>query len=635
MRTARRLYFYAVSLISLELVVWGVISLARNAMDLAPGASATILARGLALVLVGLPVFLLHWNSARRDAFRDDEERANRVRALFFYAALAGLLVPVAQSVLAILNRLFLQGMRLNPARAVVGGNQSAADNVISILINLLVAAYILRMLAIDWRANIPGNRLAEVRRFYRFSWMLYGLAMLFFGARLLIYEAVYRPGDTNPANGLALVLVGGPIWVYNWLVLQSAREQPEERGSLLRLVVLYLLSFAGILSTLAAAGMILDGLLNLLLGQRLTGSGFLLEQAGRIATLIPAAVIWGYFARQLRQDLEGVSGGLNRDSLRRLYAYLLALVGNITVFLGLRQLAEFLGGQLFGHLSWSAVLRGQISMALAAIAVGIVPWISTWRRVQAEAALPNADGDHARRSAIRKGYLYLVLFFSVTGAMGSAGWLLYLVISTLLGTLTVNFAMNTATWLLTFLLFLAWFLYHLAALRADNRLALRSLGDRHAAFPVLILQAGNETFTVELVQALQRLVPRMPIAVHRMELGAPGEDLLEARVVILPAWLAMQPGEALRLWLSDFHGKRVLVPRSLDDWIWLGALPRDERDLARETAQAVRQLAEGQEVRTALPSSPWTVAGYVLGAIFGLILLLFMVGLAVSTFAG
>jgi hypothetical protein len=41
MRTIRRLYFYLVTLISLEVVIWGLVNLLRTTVDLLPGTGST------------------------------------------------------------------------------------------------------------------------------------------------------------------------------------------------------------------------------------------------------------------------------------------------------------------------------------------------------------------------------------------------------------------------------------------------------------------------------------------------------------------------------------------------------------------------------------------------------------------
>ena len=65
------------------------------------------------------------------------------------------------------------------------------------------------------------------------------------------------------------------------------------------------------------------------------------------------------------------------------------------------------------------------------------------------------------------------------------------------------------------------------------------------------------------------------------------------------------------------------MAPLAGEDWVWLGTSPQPGRELARETALAVRQLAEGEPLRPAPPNNPWVIAGYVFGGLFGLEILL------------
>ncbi len=59
MKTIRRLYFYAVAFISLEVVLWGLIGLLRSMLSNIIIDSAQALARALSLILVGVPIFLV------------------------------------------------------------------------------------------------------------------------------------------------------------------------------------------------------------------------------------------------------------------------------------------------------------------------------------------------------------------------------------------------------------------------------------------------------------------------------------------------------------------------------------------------------------------------------------------------
>ena len=214
MRTVRRIYFYLVTLVSLEIALWGVVSLARNILSPAYRLqNSDLLASGLALVLVGLPIFLLHWWLAQRDAARDEDERASRVRGVFLYAALLATMIPVVQSVLAIVNRVLLDLLGGLSTQAIFGGQQTALDNLISIAVNAVVFVYFLRELRADWRANLPGSTLDEERRLYRTIWVIYGLLLLTAGLRLMLLYVLRGDTASQLANGLALALVGGPVW--------------------------------------------------------------------------------------------------------------------------------------------------------------------------------------------------------------------------------------------------------------------------------------------------------------------------------------------------------------------------------------------------------------------------------------
>jgi hypothetical protein len=87
MKTIRRLYFYLVAAISLEVVLWGLINLLRTmfASGLTfPGADT--LAQALALIFVGVPIFAVHWLWAQKTSARDPEEHSATLRAVFLYA---------------------------------------------------------------------------------------------------------------------------------------------------------------------------------------------------------------------------------------------------------------------------------------------------------------------------------------------------------------------------------------------------------------------------------------------------------------------------------------------------------------------------------------------------------------------
>ncbi len=56
MKSIRRLYFYLVAFISIEVVLWGLVSLLRSIVDRSISGGVDALAQALALILVGVPI---------------------------------------------------------------------------------------------------------------------------------------------------------------------------------------------------------------------------------------------------------------------------------------------------------------------------------------------------------------------------------------------------------------------------------------------------------------------------------------------------------------------------------------------------------------------------------------------------
>src|SRR5512138_411620 len=208
MKTIRRLYFYLVAFISIEVVLWGLVGLLRSLIDETISGGADALARALALILVGMPIFLVHWLWAQRAAARDGEEKTATLRALFFYAILLGTLIPVAQNILSFIDRALIQGAGLGAGRAFSAfRNQTLADNLIAIVMNGIVAGYFGNVLRSEGRLVSEQENFRDVRRLYRYIWMLYGLLMTVFGAQQILRFLIYTPGGLLGEMGREVVV--------------------------------------------------------------------------------------------------------------------------------------------------------------------------------------------------------------------------------------------------------------------------------------------------------------------------------------------------------------------------------------------------------------------------------------------
>jgi hypothetical protein len=652
MPTIRRLYLYAVSLVSVEVVLWGAIGLARSFFTSATvGGSVAQLAGALSLILVGVPVFLIHWLLAQRLALRDPEERSARLRAVFLYAVLLALLLPAAQNALGLFNRVFLSALGQPLFRVMFGASQSHSDNLVAILFSLAVATYFYTVLLADWRLHPRGDSFPEVRRLYRYIWLLYGLLLVFFGVQqilLFLLTSLGEVGGSKPAimntasmlaNGLALLLVGLPIWIFVWARIQGSLDDPAESGSLLRLVALYLLAFASLVTSLVTAGLVLYGLLRFILGQAFTFAGFIGEVADPLSVLIPAALVWAYYGRILRREVREAPDASRRDErpraeLRRLYSYILVAVGLAAAFIGLYLLLSFLLDLLLDPAAiWGDAPRNNLAAALSTLAVGLPLWLLTWRPMVKEAAVEGEDGDRARRSLVRKAYLFLALFAGVLGVMFSSGALLYQLIRALLGQPAPDMLLVSARLLALVVLFVLLALYHWQALRLDSRLAERSLARRHAQFPVLVLTPDEGSFAQLVMDVLEGEVKELPVAVHSYSQGAPDETLSAARAVLLPAELLYRPSEAMRLWLQGFDGPRLVLSTPVEGWLWVASSTGDLATQARQAARQIRRLAEGEALSQPTRAPSWMVVIYILAAIAALEIIGFAVTFVLSLF--
>lgn len=632
MKSIRRLYFYLVALISIEVVLWGLVSLLRSIVDQTISGGADALAQALALILVGVPIFLIHWLWAQRAAARDEEEKTATIRAAFFYAILLGTSIPVAQNMLSFIDRSLIQVTGLGVERAFISfREQTLADNLIAIVMNGIVAAYFWNILRSEWRTlsdPLQRENFTEVRRLYRYIWMLYGLLLTVFGAQQILRFLLDIPGDvlgdlgsSIAVNGVALLLVGTPIWAYSWRVIQDSLVDPAEMGSLLRVCILYLLALGGVITVITTAFMVMKAVLTWLLGTDWTFQYFVQQIGGPVSIGVPLGLVWAYYGYWLKRHIESVGDPVRQAAMRRLYNYILSLIGLVVAFIGLNSLLSFLidvsrGAWILGSVRSESAMSSRLATALASLIVGLPLWLIMWRPMQAEALNQGEMGDHARRSVLRKTYLYLVLFVSVIGGMATAVGLVYQLIRVVLAGDTGSDFINTVL-NLTQLLFLfgVVLVYHLNVLRMDGVSTADALAEKQSGYSVLIVDSGNEF--VQLVKAaLLKLGSKVQVAVTNPDEKPEGNF----NAILLNGSLAVDAPE----WIRTFNGSRIVVQNETKDIVWT--------DDTIQAAQSVQQLAEGEEIhKQKTGRSTWTVVVYVFAAFSFLELLFLLLALGIS----
>jgi len=590
---------------------------------------ADALAQALALILVGVPIFLIHWLWAQRAAARDEEEKTATLRAVFFYAILLATIIPVVQNLLSFIDRALVQGAGLGVGRAfVVFLEQTFADNLIAIVMNGIVAAYFWNILRGEWATLLDRENFMEVRRLYRYIWMLYGLLMTVFGAQQVLRFLFYVPGDVLGelgrevlVNGVALLVVGTPIWVYSWRVIQDSLGDPSEMGSILRLGILYLLALGGVITVITTASLVVNAIITWLLGVDWTFRDFIQRIGGPISIGIPLGMVWAYYGYWLKRHIEAVGDRVRQAAMRRLYNYILAFIGLVVAFIGVATLFAFIIDMITGTgILMSDSTRGTLATSLSSLIVGLPLWLVMWRPMQAEAMAPGELGDHARRSVLRKVYLYLALFASVIGGMATAVGLVYQLIRVLLGSETGSgFVSDVLNLIQLLFLFGVVLIYHLNVLRLDGASTADTLADKQGSYSVLIVDSGD-VFVESVRAALLKLGSKVRVTTANPEVKPEGDF----HALLLNGSLALDAPE----WIRSFQGSRIVVQNESKDLVWT-------QDAA-QAAQSVQQLAEGQEVRRQRAGrSAWTFVIYVFAGLFMLELLFLVLAFGISLVVG
>lgn len=631
MKSIRRLYFYLVAFISIEAVLWGLINLLRSTVNqtVSSGGGSETLARALALILVGVPIFLIHWLWAQRASVRAEEEKSASLRAAFLYAILLATLIPAVQNTLSFIDRGLIQTTGLRPERAFSGfSQQTLSDNLIAILMNGIVAAYFWNILRSDWGTLQDKDNFSDVRRLYRYIWMLYGLLMTVFGSQQVLRFLFYIPGDVLGelgrevvVNGTALLLIGTPIWVYAWRVIQHSLADSAERGSNLRLGVLYLLALSGVVTVITAAWNVTNLILTTLLGGQTTFREFAREISGPLSIGIPLGMVWAYYGHWLNRHIEAAGDAVQQAGMKRLYQYILAFIGLVVSFIGVASLISFTIDIMTGHgVLLSETYRNQFASSISSLIVGLPLWLMNWRPMQAEALASGEPGDHARRSVLRKFYLYLALFASVIGGMITAVGLVYqLIVAVLNGNAGIGFATDVLNLTQLLFLFAVVLVYHLSVLRRDGESAKDALAEKQSGYSVLVVDSGDG-FADSIKAALTKLGSKMQVSVTTPTAKPDGNF----NALILGGGLAVNAPE----WIRSFGGNRIIVENEAQHLAWA--------EDASQAGQFVRQLAEGEEIRKQKQkSSAWMIVVYVFAALFALQFLFVLLTIGISLVAG
>jgi len=626
MHNIRRGYIYLACLASLQAVSWAVISLLRNV--LLPNAVTSLenTALQIAIIIVGLPIFLVHWLWAQRLARRDVDERESIVRRLYLYGVMSAFLGPFLPNALDLLDSLLrlASGLSANTARYSGSSWSSAIIAHLSAMLVLALLWFYHWRIVQDENREIPdsGNA-ATVRRLFTYSFSAAGLVMTTLAIVALsrwlmvqISSVMTITHRTGMIRELARLAVGLPLWLlfWQWAQRRFAAPDEEERASALRKIYLYLAVFFSVLATVVDLTIVLRDILARLMGHRASGSGDIREA---LSILFGAVLVWAYHAYILRRDGAVVGELASVTWVPQLYHYLVATIGLGALLIGLagnislivRALVITIVHQMPEEAAWFTAL----------ILAGLPVWILPWRRLQLAATTPGSAGDAESRAVIRKIYLYFYLLLATLTVLGSGVYIVSRLLGLLLGVRqSGNLLADLGRAIAYSVIAVGVWLYHGFILRADDQRNKAAQVRHLSQLCVAVLSTGDESLDRTLVDELRRGLPGLNLETMDAQTTASPADLAEVNLIVGP-WTILMPGDEATKTVIASPAPKVLLPVPAKGWHWASASEEDPQEAVHQAVRAVKQFAAGEEIQAKRKLGAGAIVAIVVG---GLILI-------------
>ena len=647
MNTARRWYIYLVCAISLHGVTWAVIALFRNLLA-GGGGEVAFIALQIATIIIALPLFLVHWLWAQRLADRDINEREAGLRGIYHYGMMAGFLGPVIANAFTVISFvLWVVTGRPGYVPSAYGYRnytfQDILYNLIAIVVCTLLWFYQKRVVDDDLKASTESSGFATMRRFYLFLFSAWGVTMttmvVIHVVRWVMFQfggETISMGDNSGylVNETARLIVGLPLWLIFWRRVQSlfSGTDESERESALRKFYLYTLVFVAALTAVTNATGILAGLFRRILS---------LPPEGDIRTPLPViigmALLWVYHAFVLKDDASISVESARQGGVRRLYLYLIAAVGLAAFLVGLsgdlsiliRSFSQSFGNSMKESLAWFT----------AALIAGLPVWLIPWRQAQIEAVALTPEGVEARRSTVRKVYLYFFLFLATMTVLSGAVYILYRLLSLMLGARGQgDLASGIAQAVAYALVGVGLWLYHGSALRGDGESSRRELVQRLKDVRVAIVDVGEAGFGQALFNRLQQ--EESGLNFDLISLPSKDDDarqaaiakIGEAGVIVGPLSIAVGGDNVspdITRSVIDSKARKIMIPMHVEGWDLAGVDIWNTDGLMQQAVRAVKQWAGGEEIKAVRPMG----IGGIIGSVIGVLILLGLLAIPLLNF--
>lgn len=638
MRTVRRIYFYLVAFISLQVVLWGAIQLLYSFVKPETTLNGSRpLAQGLAQMVVGLPIFLLHWYFIQRDATNKAEERDSAIRAIFFYALRLGNLSVALLHLVSLLGYVLFTQIGLPLNRRFFFPDNDVWKNLIIIAINLIVLVIFENQLRKAWLVENEQQDLEYLiifKRLFFFLWGSFNLVFFVIGFANIFHYIVSIPRGFNNlftndlANGLALLIPCLPVWVVVERYLSKSYELDEEKHSLIRKIFTYGSLFALVAVTLANLGVLLADIFYQIFRQNPEWINLPNQHGFSMGLLLIGACLWVYFSLQLSSIFKSAESKNAEVTLKRVLWYVLSFAGTILSLIGAWLLTREIIAYLYQFNTSGTDWARNFSRLLPLLIIGIPLWIFDWRKVHALGKQTQESENPEYQSLIRRIYLYLLVFITVITSMSTASIFMYQFIDSILVGSFELFGFKNVQNFLVFLVNLGWFLYHQRLLREDNQKSEARIQHHFAKFPVWILTGKEDSVAKKLTAQLAKAAPELPVKIIFFNTDAVPEGPVKVLIASAIDFWELKINNPL--WYEHFSESVILLPITEEKIHWAGLENEKLDQLIQATVKKVLRMAQGELERTRQKLNPWAIVGYV---ILGILIVFFSFTAIVNLF--
>jgi hypothetical protein len=530
----QRAYFYVVLLVAIHMIVLGIANLLRVGAEIALGAPSggftglpfvfadfnrpreqyrEQASLAIALLLVAVPAWYLHYRAADAAARRSLAERGSGLRSAYLQIVVlvtALLVFGYGQRVL----RLVLQAVLVGPGDTNFFPLEPSWEARAAGALAMAIAAagalvFHLRLAAADRATGALSGRAAALGQIVRYALAVIGLFFFAFSVastlaglwqRLLFPfpDPVFPPGvPARPvpdrgvslrfdlANAIPGIVSGLALWLAAWLPSQRVAFGADlvERTSVSRRLAVYFVVAVSAFVVLFGVVTTIAPLLARALGERITDADLGRAIGSPLVFAAVFATVWWYHRRVIEREARREVEAGSAAGIRRSYYYLIAAIGLAMAAIGAAGAIGAVGSGLLRLMDHDP---RETATWISLVLVGGPAWAFHWRAQQRRL------DDDERRSLQRRVYLYLAILGSVAAVLVFGSALLF---NLLKGVLAFSFdlalwhdlwhfSVDTAVGAVA----LAW---HFRLVRAD-RAALAATGLEETYHVTLLVKAAD-----------------------------------------------------------------------------------------------------------------------------------------------